>query len=66
MLSTALEFKDVFPRFQQRDHSYKSLPSEEEWEKVRVVCTFLEDFNTATELILGINRVNYCLICYLE
>ncbi|XP_075512776.1 zinc finger BED domain-containing protein RICESLEEPER 2-like [Primulina tabacum] len=30
MLSTALEFKDVFPRYQQRDPTYNTLPSEED------------------------------------
>ncbi|KAH6779672.1 hypothetical protein C2S52_010909 [Perilla frutescens var. hirtella] len=53
MLSAALEFKDVFPRYQLRDSLYKSLPSEEEWKKVSVVCSFLEDFHIATELISG-------------
>lgn len=38
MLSTALEFKDVFPRYQQRDPTYNSLPSDEDWTKVLVVC----------------------------
>ncbi|XP_057811535.1 zinc finger BED domain-containing protein RICESLEEPER 2-like [Salvia miltiorrhiza] len=55
MLSCALEFKAVFPRYQQRDPSYTTLPSEEEWEKVRIVCSFLEDFHEITELISGIN-----------
>ncbi|XP_057790497.1 zinc finger BED domain-containing protein RICESLEEPER 2-like [Salvia miltiorrhiza] len=50
MLSCALEFK-VFPRYQQRDPSYTTLPSEEEWEKVRIVCSFLEDFHEITVLI---------------
>ncbi|KAI3446774.1 hypothetical protein Pfo_003439 [Paulownia fortunei] len=51
MLSAALEFKDVFPRYQQRDTSYNFLPSEEDWEKVRLVCSFLEEFNEVTHLI---------------
>ncbi|XP_057808840.1 LOW QUALITY PROTEIN: serine/threonine-protein kinase ATM [Salvia miltiorrhiza] len=53
MLSCALEFKAVFPRYQQRDPSYTTLPSDEEWEKVRIVCSFLEDFHEITELISG-------------
>ncbi|XP_073152759.1 zinc finger BED domain-containing protein RICESLEEPER 2-like [Henckelia pumila] len=53
MLSTALEFKDIFPRYQQRDASYNSLPSEDDWEKVRVVCSFLEEFNEVTHIISG-------------
>ncbi|XP_073064097.1 zinc finger BED domain-containing protein RICESLEEPER 2-like [Primulina eburnea] len=51
MLSTALEFKDVFPRYQQRDPTYNTLPSEEDWEKVRVVCSFLQEFNEVTHII---------------
>ncbi|XP_021687541.2 zinc finger BED domain-containing protein RICESLEEPER 2 [Hevea brasiliensis] len=35
MLSVALEFKDVFPLYQQRDPTYTFLPSEEDWEKVK-------------------------------
>ncbi|XP_073042089.1 zinc finger BED domain-containing protein RICESLEEPER 2-like [Primulina eburnea] len=53
MLSTALEFKDVFPRYQQRDPTYNTLPSEEDWEKVRVVCYFLQEFNEVTHIISG-------------
>ncbi|XP_073295187.1 zinc finger BED domain-containing protein RICESLEEPER 4-like isoform X2 [Primulina huaijiensis] len=53
MLSTALEFKDVFPRYQQRDPTYNSLPSDEDWDKVIVVCSFLEEFNEVTHIISG-------------
>ncbi|XP_075482555.1 zinc finger BED domain-containing protein RICESLEEPER 2-like [Primulina tabacum] len=53
MLSTALEFKDVFPSYQQRDPTYNTLPSEEDWEKVRVVCSFLQEFNEVTHIISG-------------
>ncbi|XP_075473486.1 zinc finger BED domain-containing protein RICESLEEPER 1-like [Primulina tabacum] len=53
MLSTALEFKDVFPRYQQRDPTYNTLPSEEDWDKVRVVCSFLQEFNEVTHIISG-------------
>ncbi|XP_073062862.1 zinc finger BED domain-containing protein RICESLEEPER 2-like isoform X2 [Primulina eburnea] len=53
MLSTALEFKDVFPRYQQRDPTYNYLPSDEDWEKVIVVCSFLEEFNEVTHIISG-------------
>lgn len=48
MLNTALEFNDVFPRYQQRDASYTSLPSEDEWKKFQVVCAFLEEFHKVT------------------
>ncbi|KAH6755077.1 hypothetical protein C2S53_018347 [Perilla frutescens var. hirtella] len=53
MLSATLEFKDVFPRYQQRDVSYTSLPSEEEWRKVQVICKFLGEFEELTKLISG-------------
>ncbi|KAK6149525.1 hypothetical protein DH2020_017050 [Rehmannia glutinosa] len=53
MLSAALEFKDVFPRYQHRDFNYNFLPSEEDWEKVHVVCSFLEEFNEITHIISG-------------
>ncbi|XP_075480162.1 zinc finger BED domain-containing protein RICESLEEPER 2-like [Primulina tabacum] len=53
MLSAALEFKDVFPRYQQRDPTYNTLPSEEDWEKVHVVCSFLQEFNEVTHIISG-------------
>ncbi|KAG6472410.1 zinc finger BED domain-containing protein RICESLEEPER 2-like [Zingiber officinale] len=51
MLSTALEFKDVFPRYQQRDPTYNSLTSEEDWKKVHFVCAFLEEFNEVIHII---------------
>ncbi|KAG6488202.1 hypothetical protein ZIOFF_056961 [Zingiber officinale] len=53
MLSAALEFKDVFPRYAARDVAYTFLPSEDDWKKVSVVCSFLEEFNEVTHLISG-------------
>ncbi|XP_042400218.1 zinc finger BED domain-containing protein RICESLEEPER 2-like [Zingiber officinale] len=53
ILSAALEFKDVFPRYAARDAAYTFLPSEEDWKKVSVVCSFLEEFNEITHLISG-------------
>ena len=53
MLSCAIKFKDVFPRFQEREPHYDSCPSQEDWEKVEEVCEILEVFNTATNLISG-------------
>ncbi|XP_073037321.1 uncharacterized protein [Primulina eburnea] len=57
MLSTSLEFKDVFPRYQQRDSTYNSLPSDEDWEKVLVVCSFLEEFKEVTHVISGMEKI---------
>ncbi|GJU68262.1 zinc finger BED domain-containing protein RICESLEEPER 2-like protein [Tanacetum coccineum] len=53
MLSTALEFKEVFVNYADRETSYTTLPSEEDWEKVEEVCSFLELFNEATKIISG-------------
>ncbi|KAF7143240.1 hypothetical protein RHSIM_Rhsim05G0020900 [Rhododendron simsii] len=53
MLSAALEFKDVFPRYSERDLGFAYVPSYEEWEKVERVCQFLEIFNDVTNIISG-------------
>ncbi|KAI5438102.1 hypothetical protein KIW84_024008 [Lathyrus oleraceus] len=34
MLSVAMQFKEVFPRFQDREPSYTTLPDDDDWEKV--------------------------------
>ncbi|KAI8567951.1 hypothetical protein RHMOL_Rhmol02G0160900 [Rhododendron molle] len=53
MLSAALEFKDVFPRYSERDLGFAYVPSYEEWDKVERVCQFLEIFNDVTNIISG-------------
>ena len=53
ILSAALKFKEVFPRFAQRNPNYLFLPSEEDWIKVDEVCSFLEEFNEAINVISG-------------
>ncbi|XP_052193762.1 zinc finger BED domain-containing protein RICESLEEPER 2-like [Diospyros lotus] len=53
MLSIALQFKEVFPRFQDREPTYKWLPEPYEWEKVEKVTMLLEVFNVATHVISG-------------
>ncbi|GJW06696.1 zinc finger BED domain-containing protein RICESLEEPER 2-like protein, partial [Tanacetum coccineum] len=53
MLSTALEFKEVFVNYADREPTYTTLPSEEDWEKVKEVCSFLELFNEAPNIISG-------------
>uniref|UniRef100_A0A803MZ21 PpiC domain-containing protein n=1 Tax=Chenopodium quinoa TaxID=63459 RepID=A0A803MZ21_CHEQI len=40
-------------RYKNREPSYNLLPSDEEWKKVEVVCTFSSLFNQATEIISG-------------
>ena len=41
MLETALEFMNAFSCMAEIDSSYKSNPSVEEWENVRIVCEYL-------------------------
>ena len=53
MLSNALQFKDVFPMYKERDAHYLCCPSEEDWEKCRKVCSILEVFYTATHVFSG-------------
>lgn len=53
MLSTALEFKVVFPRYGQGDSGYKYLPSEDDWVRVEEVCSFLALFNEVANIISG-------------
>ncbi|CAL5372511.1 unnamed protein product [Camellia sinensis] len=53
MLSAALEFKDVFPRYHERDPSFVYVPSLEDWVKVKTVCQFLTIFNEVTNIISG-------------
>ena len=62
MLLCALEFKQVFSRYQQRDPNYKHLPSEDDWFKVEEVCSFLGLFNEVTKIISG----NKCLIFHIS
>ncbi|CAN0838804.1 Zinc finger BED domain-containing protein RICESLEEPER 2, partial [Linum grandiflorum] len=51
MLYVALKLKAVFPRFAERDSSYKWLPTEEDWVKAENVCEFLHLFSDVTNLI---------------
>ncbi|XP_065864202.1 zinc finger BED domain-containing protein RICESLEEPER 2-like [Euphorbia lathyris] len=53
MLVVALGYKDVFSRYAQRDVAYHTLPSENDWEKARYVCDFLEEFEVVTNVISG-------------
>ena len=51
MLSTALEFKVVIPRYQERDLGFVYVPSLEDWVKVENDCQFLAIFNEVTNII---------------
>ncbi|KAA8544307.1 hypothetical protein F0562_022319 [Nyssa sinensis] len=53
MLATALEFRKVFPRYQDRDPGFIYVPSVEDWVKVEHICDFLGTFNVVTNIILG-------------
>lgn len=54
MLSNALEFKEVFVNYADRESTYKNLPSDEDWKKVEDVCSFLALFEETTKIISGI------------
>ncbi|XP_028054726.1 zinc finger BED domain-containing protein RICESLEEPER 2-like [Camellia sinensis] len=53
MMATTLEFKDVFPRYQERDLGFIYVSSLEDWIKVENVCQFLAIFNEVTNIISG-------------
>ncbi|KAG8391458.1 hypothetical protein BUALT_Bualt01G0189900 [Buddleja alternifolia] len=53
MLAVAIKFKDVFPRYADRDPLYVDCPSPSDWEKVVKVCSLLEVFWKATHVISG-------------
>ncbi|XP_022031557.1 zinc finger BED domain-containing protein RICESLEEPER 1-like [Helianthus annuus] len=53
MLSTALEFKEVFENYADRESTYTKLPSGDDWKKCKDVCSFLSLFNEATKIISG-------------
>ncbi|KAI5398801.1 hypothetical protein KIW84_064254 [Lathyrus oleraceus] len=53
MLSAAMQFKEVFPHFQDREPSYTTLPDDDDWEKVEKVSKLLEVFNVITNIISG-------------
>ncbi|KAA8542651.1 hypothetical protein F0562_023850 [Nyssa sinensis] len=54
MLATALEFIEMFPRYQDKDPGFIYVPSVEDWVKVEHVCDFLGTFNVVTNIISGI------------
>ncbi|XP_027157984.1 zinc finger BED domain-containing protein RICESLEEPER 1-like [Coffea eugenioides] len=53
MLTCALKFQDVFPRYRDREPNYDFCPTTEDWEKVSKVCDILKAFWTATHVISG-------------
>ncbi|XP_072076617.1 zinc finger BED domain-containing protein RICESLEEPER 2-like [Arachis hypogaea] len=53
MISTALHFKEVFPRFQDCEPNYRYLLDHEEWDKVEKIAEVLQVINCATNIISG-------------
>ncbi|XP_031250241.1 zinc finger BED domain-containing protein RICESLEEPER 2-like [Pistacia vera] len=53
MLEIAIKFKEVFPRYKERDEGYEHCPNKEDWVKVEKVYEILRVFNTMTNIISG-------------
>lgn len=53
MLSTAMIYRDVFPRLKQREALYKYAPSEDDWSRTKEIVDKLVMFYDATELFSG-------------
>ncbi|CAN1337575.1 Zinc finger BED domain-containing protein RICESLEEPER 2 [Linum perenne] len=53
MLSTALLYKDAFGRLKIRNPSYVTLPSEDEWDMAKEICSKLELFYEVTQIFSG-------------
>ena len=53
MLSAAIKFKEVFPRFRDWEPHYECCLKVEDWEKVEKICEILEVFNSITKIISG-------------
>jgi len=53
MLQSAYPYRRVFDELGKQDKSYTNTPTSVEWERSQLVCTFLEKFAAATELLSG-------------
>ncbi|XP_020549781.1 zinc finger BED domain-containing protein RICESLEEPER 2-like [Sesamum indicum] len=53
MLAAAIKFKDVFPRFADREPHYDICLSAEDWTKAEKVCSILELFWTVAHIVSG-------------
>jgi hypothetical protein len=51
MLFAALEFREVFPKYEHRDQIFHWVPTVEDWVKVENVCHVLKVFNEVTKII---------------
>ncbi|KAG7594290.1 Ribonuclease H-like superfamily [Arabidopsis thaliana x Arabidopsis arenosa] len=54
MLARALKFRKAFARLKECDRNYKSLPSEDEWDRGERICDFLKPFSTITTYFSGV------------
>ncbi|KAG6516436.1 hypothetical protein ZIOFF_026901 [Zingiber officinale] len=57
MLRTAIAFKEVFPRFKDREPNYVHCPTESDWEKLLKVFSVLKVFYQATKIISGKSNI---------
>ncbi|XP_042952157.1 zinc finger BED domain-containing protein RICESLEEPER 2-like [Carya illinoinensis] len=53
MLDSAIQFKEVFPRYGDRDRCFEWVPTVEEWGQVENVCQLLAIFNEVTNIVSG-------------
>lgn len=54
MLARALKFRKAFSSLKDCDRNYKSLPSEDEWDRGEKICDFLKPFSTITTYFSGV------------
>ena len=65
MLSAAIEFKKVFEKYADREPTYTTLPSQEDWKKVEDVCSLLAFFEETTKIISGITYLFFLIYIYI-
>ncbi|XP_042973043.1 zinc finger BED domain-containing protein RICESLEEPER 2-like [Carya illinoinensis] len=53
MVDAAIQFKEVFPRYGDRDRCFEWIPTIEEWGQVEHVCQLLAIFNEVTNIVSG-------------
>ncbi|GJU93914.1 putative ribonuclease H-like domain-containing protein [Tanacetum coccineum] len=53
MLVGASKFKEVFPKYEERDPDFDSCPLKNDWVRVEKICEILEVFNNVTHIISG-------------
>ncbi|CAA7057282.1 unnamed protein product [Microthlaspi erraticum] len=53
MLERALKYRAGFINLKTMDKNFKSSPTNEEWDRAKAICDFLEPFDEITKLISG-------------